>query len=209
MRELGAALAAALAAATVLSGHAAAPAERTLAAELQIVAADLERLRTEDLSAPHRRGLSNRVRGSLSYLPVLARRWTVIAGAEAEGIVEEVRGLRHRFEQANYDGLQAALDELVHRVPLDITGLRVTDASAKDRAEAGEIYRTLCRGCHEQPDLARENPAYDLFEQARSVPAREFIARLLGGVRGTPEIGLENPLTDRELAGLYAYLKNQ
>jgi len=198
--------AAALVVATALAGDAATSPERRFAVELQIVAGDLARLRTQDLPARQRRGLNHRIRSSLSYLPVLARLRTGSTGADDDNVVEKVRGLRSRFERADYSHLQASLDDLVRRVPLDIDGLRVADADDEDRADGGEIYATLCRGCHENPDPNRDNPAYNLFEQARALPEREFIARLLGGVRGTPAIGLENPFTDRELAGLYAYL---
>ena len=51
-----------------------------------------------------------------------------------------------------------------------------------------------------------ENPAEPLDRVARTLPRDEFLARMLLGVRGTPEIGLANPLTPYEIGAIRRFL---
>ena len=41
---------------------------------------------------------------------------------------------------------------------------------------------------------------------ARDLPPEEFFARMLLGVRGTPDIGLSNPLTTLEIGAMTRFL---
>ena len=43
-------------------------------------------------------------------------------------------------------------------------------------------------------------------EMERQLPPDEFLARMLPGVRGTPEIGLSNPLTTLEIGAMARFL---
>lgn len=72
----------------------------------------------------------------------------------------------------------------------------------------GRIYQRYCAGCHTHPDRTAENPADSLFAMAQRQPLNEFLARMLVGVHGTPEISLRNPLSDRDIAGMTAYLRS-
>ena len=65
---------------------------------------------------------------------------------------------------------------------------------------------SVCHGCHVAPAAGSENPAEPLDRMARTLPHDEFFARMLLGVRGTPEIGLSNPLTAFEIGAMRRFL---
>ena len=76
----------------------------------------------------------------------------------------------------------------------------------EDEREAGAVYRQLCHGCHVAAAPGAENPAEPLDRMARTLPRDEFLARMLLGIRGTPEIGLANPLTPFEIGAMTRFL---
>lgn len=191
--------------AAIFSCHAAEP-ERRFPVELAILAGDAQALLGQGLTAKHRRGLRARVAGSLSGLRLLARQYSQSRDKEPTLLLERIRALRNDFAAGRLARFAQAAHALAASYPLDTTGLRPSDASAADRKAGAHIYRTLCMGCHEHPDRSRDVPAEDLFAMAKRLPQREFIARLSGGIRGTPAVALHNPFSDPEMAGLAAFL---
>jgi hypothetical protein len=49
---------------------------------------------------------------------------------------------------------------------------------------------------------AQRLPAYQLAEMAKTMTPKEFLARLINGVRGTADTVLANPLTLGQVRGL-------
>jgi len=182
------------------------PPVRRFAVELQILAGDARVLTRPGLTASRRRGLQARIAGSLSSLRLLARQYLQAVDRRSPHLLDDVDALRQAHQAGRLKRLARGSAALVQRYPLDTHGLRAADATEQDRAAGRRIYRHLCMGCHAHPDPSRDNPAPDLFKMARQLPEREFIARLVGGVHGTPAVALHNPFTDAQLAGLAAFL---
>ena len=59
------------------------------------------------------------------------------------------------------------------------------------------------------PGADSENPAERLDDMARNLSREEFLARMLLGVRGTPEIGLSNPLTALEIGAMTRFFLSE
>lgn len=178
---------------------------RRFTAELEIVAGDVRLLRAPTTPAHHRRGLRARISSALGLMPLLARQYLQERTESRPELLNRIRDLRGAYREEDLSRVAAELDALRADYPLDLGGLRPADATAQQIADAVALHQSLCAACHDHPDLSRDNPAYNLFVQSKSVPETEFIARMLGGVRGTPEIGLRNSLSDGDIAGLFAF----
>lgn len=189
----------AFAAAAVFSAAAAAQDEhrRRLAAELIVMAGDVRRMASGAEPALHMEGLRARLAGALSSLPLLLR--------HAGGDTDAVPALRAALARGDWRALGAALGALQRKYPLDLTGLLPKEANP-ERLRLGEaIHKQSCAGCHDIPLTATKLPAFNLFEQIRSMPRAEFAARLLIGVRGDRSTAWRNPFSDLELGALMAY----
>jgi mono/diheme cytochrome c family protein len=201
-------LTAAVLAAAVISSSVAAEPVRRFTVELAILAGDAKALVHIERNAIHRQGLEARIKSSLGTLRWLAREYLAARNDRSSTLLEQVAALRRTFAAADYRQLARRAVALARQYPLDTDGLRPDQARPEDVQAGRRLYRRLCMGCHEHPDSTRPNPAQDLFQMAKRLPEREFIARLVGGIRGTPAVGLHNPLSDAEIAGLAAYLKH-
>ncbi|NEX22451.1 cytochrome c [Thiorhodococcus mannitoliphagus] len=178
---------------------------RRFAVELAVLAGDVRLLRQSGLPETHRRGLSDRVASALGFIGLLGREALQASKRHDPELSEEIARLRLCFAAGDLAGSAVILGRLVKRFPLDTRSfLPVTTIPAR-LARGRELYESTCRACHIAPDTRRRNPARDLFQDARTMPAREFLARLIGGVRGVPQTGLENPLSDEDLRALLAW----
>lgn len=190
-----------IAAALLAGGLTAAAAEehrRLLAAELEVMAGDLRRLREEAPGAREAAGLRQRIAGALAALPLLLRR----AGAEAGA----ARPLRAALARGDWAALAAALHALRQRHPLTTAALDVTP-TPQTLALGSAIHAQACAACHDAPRTDAELPARNLFEEARRLPRAEFVARLIVGVRGDRSTAWRNPFSDLELAALAAHYR--
>ncbi len=181
--------------------------ERRFPVELAVLAGDARLYLAPGLSAPRRRGLAARMQSNLGSLRLLAREYAQARGGDPHSLARAVDALRRAFAAGRMPAFAATAAALAARHPLPLSGLRPEQASPRDIAAGRRIYATACRACHAYPDRRRDNPAGNLFRLARAVPERELMARLIGGVHGTPAVALHNPFSDAELAGLAAYLK--
>lgn len=193
----------AFAAVAVFSAAAAAQGEhqRRLAAELIVMAGDVRRMASATEPALHREGLQARLAGALSSLPLLLRR--------ANGDANAVSALRAALERRDWRALGAALESLKRKYPLDLAGLLPQKATPERLRLGAAIHRQACAGCHDAPAADTPLPAFNLFEQARTMPRTEFAARLLIGVRGDRSTAWRNPFSDLELGALMAYYENE
>jgi len=179
---------------------------RRAGAELQVLIGDLGRLEQPALPEKQVRGLKARIRGTLAALPLLLRLADQEQGRAP--IPMSAGKLVESFGAGPDAGLQRRLRMLAERYPFRGTGILPASASPRRLSLARELHQTLCAACHDTPDLDRERPAFNLFLQARSMPLREFAARMLVGIRGDAVTGVDNPFTDEELAALIAFYRN-
>jgi cytochrome c5 len=178
---------------------------RRFAMEIEVLAGDLRLLRQSGLPEHHRRGLTDRVASALGYIGLLAREALQASNRQDPELSEEISRLRLSFSAEDLAGSEMILRRIGQHYPLDARSFLPVVATPTRLARGRELYDSTCRACHVAPDTARRNPARDLFKDAKTMPAKEFLARLMGGVRGVPETGLENPLSDEDLRALLAW----
>jgi len=189
-----------------LPAQSAAAADRELGVQLALIAGDASML-VDPATPPQRRvALSARIRSSLGSLGMTARRAAEAEGRANPDLAAGIRALRALFAAGDFAAFLRQAGRLAATYAPDVSyfePLAVTPA----RLEAGRsIYRQYCLGCHEGPRSGGIAP--DLFHMARTVPRKEFLARLLGGIYGDRTTGLANPFSDEELASLAAYFLN-
>lgn len=175
--------------------------------ELEVFAANAGVLLDPTISVAYKQGLRLRMAGALGYMRFLTREYHQTFARSDKNLLTDVAQLRRLFKQAKWQTLARQSKMLAKRYPLKLARLDPDKADAQAIASGRHIYRHLCLGCHEHPDKTQAVPASDLFAMAKTKPVRELMARLIAGVHGTPAVALRNPFSDRELAGLAAYLK--
>ncbi|GAB4165369.1 MAG: hypothetical protein OHK0026_03520 [Rhodocyclaceae bacterium] len=168
---------------------------RRLGAELVVMAGDARRLTA---APPHgQEGLRRRLAGALSSLPVLLR--------QAGGDATVVAGLRELLARGDWNALAGALAALRRRHRLDLRGILPAPPTPQRLRRGEAIHRQACAACHDAPQADAALPASNLFEMARGMPAEEFAARLLNGVRGDASTALANPFGALDLSALLAW----
>lgn len=180
---------------------------RLCSAELLVMRGDLVQLQDAGTDDERRGVLQDRLAAALGTLAWLCRRYAEAHGEPTAPVVRWVHGLRERFESRDWAEFANGLDRLIERLPFSPGALHPARADSTDVETGARLYRSYCAGCHDQPDQAHPFAADVLFTMARRQPLDEFLARMLLGVHGTPAISLRNPLSDRDIAGLTAYLR--
>lgn len=190
-------------------GHAQGEHARRVAAELLVLRGDLRRLSDDDFSSQQKIGLSDRIRGSLAGLDLLLRFADQEGGRTPQPQThgEKVDALRRSFDIGSLRDHDNDLDRLIAAFPLKTAILTPSKATAGQLSSARKLHDELCAGCHDQPDLEVERPAYNLFGEARRLSPAEFTARMLVGVRGDRITGIDNPLTDPQIGNLFAFYR--
>ena len=179
-------------------------------AELLVTHADARRFHRTDTSDPRSRGLHDRISAALATLPLTCRRYAAAVSmhsAEEGGFIAGVRQLRELFGPDTGDRFLSSLGKLAGDAPFETRYFLLDKKGDADEREAGEVYRQHCHGCHNARVPGSANPAEPLHEMERQLPPDEFFARMLLGVRGTPEIGLSNPLTTLEIGAMARFLR--
>ncbi|MDZ7663319.1 cytochrome c [Thiohalophilus sp.] len=179
---------------------------RRFAAEIAVMRGDVEQLRAADTRPLHRRGLRARLESSLSLLGMLARQQAQERGVAPARLLARVATLRDAYRQDNLERLRDNLRTLMRDYPLSLPEWDDPAITPARLAAGRKLYETLCLACHHHPYQDRENPAYNLFRQARNEPREIFAARLYGGVRGVPATSLDNPLSIEEMTALLVWL---
>ena len=178
-------------------------------AELLVLHADARKYFRTEPNDPRSRGLRNRISAALATLPLTCRRYasasSKLSGSDGR-FIARIRQLPELF--GSEDGLLflSSVEELSGDAPFDPSYFVLDREGSEDEREAGEVYRRLCHGCHVVPVPGSENPAEPLDRMARDLPPEEFFARMLLGIRGTPDIGLSNPLTTLEIGAMTRFL---
>lgn len=174
--------------------------------ELEVLAANAHDLLTQTMGARQKHGLRLRMASSLGTLQFLARQYLQATHQSDKGLLDKIDRLRQELKNDEIMSLARDSRRLTREYPAILVGLTPGDASHRDIATGQRIYQHLCLGCHEHPDTSQAIPATSLFDMADKLPLREFIARLVTGVHGTPAVALHNPFSDQEIAGLAAFL---
>ena len=170
--------------------------DRALRVDVAVLQGDARLLR--------RTGLQARIASILGTLDMTARARNN-HNPSTQIPLPDFAALRADFRQGRPERFLRSATSLAAALPLDTTYF-VPLVPTPQRARTGEdLYRTLCIGCHQYTDPHAANPAPNLFDMARSTPATEFVARMLGGVHGVPRTTLKNPFSDEEIAGLMVY----
>jgi len=186
---------------------------RRAGAELHVLLGDVRKLRefattkTDSSTPPDtsliEKGLVDRIRGSLAVIDILFRLADQETSRLPVSYATLVQSALKYVENERWGRLEELLSEINPLFPLRQPDL---PDSKKLRESSRELHERMCAGCHDNPARQVERPAYNLYRQSRSSTDIEFFARMLIGVRGDRVTGIDNPLTDVELAGLiYLY----
>ena len=184
-------------------------------AELVVVRADAKRLASSELEPHLATGLNNRIAAAVGTLPYLCRRYinavtsggNAVVPARSSDFISAIRELATLAD--NPAELVTRIDSLVQMAPFNIARFTINRAGDTDESAMEAVYQQYCHGCHTATDTASENPAYSLRSMANEQSDEEFYSRMLLGVRGTPEIGLSNPLTPMEIGAMARYLRTE
>jgi hypothetical protein len=174
--------------------------------ELEVLAANAHDLLTQPMGVRQKHGLRLRMASSLGTLRFLARQYLLATHKPENGLLGKIDLLRKDLGNDEIMLLARDSRRLTREYPVILVGLTPGDADSRDLATGHRIYQHLCLGCHEYPDTRRAVPATNLFNMAAKLPPREFMARLITGVHGKPAVALHNPFSNREIAGLAAFL---
>ena len=178
---------------------------RRAGAELLVLRGDVERLIRNEVSEQQRKGLRERILGGLSSLPLLLR-----TAAQEQGRKKPLAGaaaMRDLLERERLTELARRIELLSGDYPFRGTGILPANPTIQRISTARRLHKEYCAACHDSPYLETERPAFNLFSQARGTGLREFAARMIVGVRGDALTGLDNPLTDEEIASLIAFYR--
>ncbi len=144
---------------------------------------------------------------ALATLPELCRRYQALEHGiptDSAKFISDIRELQQTKSEIELLALEEKIEPVLRFAPFDVDKFRIF--TEERIVEAGKVYQEYCASCHQFPNLDTPNPAYSLYEMARQQDEHEFLARMLLGVKGTPEIGLSNPLTLTEIGAMRAYL---
>ena len=179
---------------------------RLCSAQLIVLQGDLRQLLNQSTSAKHREGYRQRMTGALGTLNWLCRQYASLHKTSSSKYQRDIKQLQTSFNKEEWNKTRLVLDNLIRQMPLSLKGLKAEEAKTESINTGKELYKSYCQACHKQPDLNQARPAYSLFKMAKALSNKEFIARMVVGVHGTPEIALQNPLTDDDISGMYNYL---
>ena len=176
---------------------------RLCSAELIVLEGDLKKFLKQSTPAKQREGYKQRMAGALGTLNWLCRQYAALHDIDSSKLQFDIKQLQGAFKEKNWNRSKQLLSLLIPQMPLSIKGLKPEDASTEAIQTGKGIYKSYCQACHKQADFTQARPAYSLFKMAKNLTQKEFIARMIVGVHGTPEIALQNPLTDDDIAGMY------
>ncbi|WP_435686143.1 hypothetical protein [Sedimenticola selenatireducens] len=181
--------------------------QRRFAVELALLAGDSRLLVEEKLSAEKRQWIEGRITSSLNVLPLLARYYLQESGLDEASLLDQIEGLQLRVVGSN--ALFKAAGEMSQRFPIRFPVDLQQPLDSLTKYQTASDYQQLCLGCHiaPAPDTSVVIGNFGAF--ARSIPDDEWLARLLGGLRGDSYTAYENPFSDAEISGFYRYIRDE
>lgn len=174
--------------------------------ELALLAGDSRLLQDERLSSGKRAWIEGRVTGELNLLSLLVR---YAAREQGESLAELSReiGRLPRLRQQPAE-LQRAAEAMSERYPVPFRVDLQQPLTSDQLARSESLYNRLCLGCHATPAGEHSVIVGTLGSFSRSMSDDEWLARMLGGLRGDAYTGLENPFSDSDIARLFRYTRD-
>ncbi|AKH19077.1 c-type cytochrome [Sedimenticola thiotaurini] len=181
--------------------------QRRFTVELALLAGDSRLLQEESLSVEKRRWIEGRITSALNVLPLLARQFLEESGLTDNSLLERLGGLQQ--QRPGSVALLTAARELSQQFPIPFPVDFQQPLGVSAESEIKTVYQQLCLGCHitSAPESSVVIGNFGSF--ARSMPDSEWLARLLGGLRGDAYTGYENPFSDAEIAALFRYTRDE
>jgi len=180
---------------------------RIAASELLIVSADIQRLSGNQYTDIQKQGLAERIAGGLAGLEILLRLADQEKGSGTSQYGAIIRHLRGQIARNEYSAAVETLVPLLKSHPLRAPGITTAQPTGQAIDQARAHHEELCAGCHDDPELDTNRPAYNLYSEVRKMQLAEFTARMIIGIRGDRITGITNPFTDAELAALIAFYR--
>ena len=170
-------------------------------AELLIVQGDLQRLIFLDhLSPDERLGLEGRIGSALGGIEWLALEYEALTKSTVSR--DALQRLQESWLTRDLASALERVSGLARNHSLNVEIFSPDRATLDDVGRVQEIDAQLCQGCHiDSVGAAKILPAYRLQDMTRVISGKEFLARLLSGVRGTAETSLANPLSLGDIRG--------
>ena len=170
-------------------------------AELLIVQGDLQRLIFLDrLSPDERLGLEGRIGSALGGIEWLALEYEALTKSTVSR--DALQRLQESWLTRDLASALERVSGLARNHSLNVEIFSPDRATLDDVGRVQEIDAQLCQGCHiDSVGAAKTLPAYRLQDMTRVISGKEFLARLLSGVRGTAETSLANPLSLGDIRG--------
>ena len=180
---------------------------RRAATELLVLNGDVQKLTNNKLSGLHIKGLKDRIGGGLAGLEIMLRLADQEVGREPVDYTLDLEKIRNSWLAQDITLMSTGLDKLLTTHPFKANAILPAKATKTALAAAKNLHEELCAACHDEPDLEVSRPAFNLFKEARQLPANEFAARMMVGVRGDRVTGIDNPLMDSQISALLHYYK--
>jgi mono/diheme cytochrome c family protein len=180
---------------------------RDFTLELANMAMNARLLGQPGLAATAAARLRDKLDGAIGVLGLLARARAEELRQPDAAVLAVIGRLQAAYRKGGVAAARPLILGLARRYPMDLIGILPLGAGPGRVAAGRALYRRLCMGCHAYTDPRSPVPAPDLFAMGRSMAAPKFVARLIGGVRGTPDTSLIDPLSDFQIAELAAYLR--
>ena len=140
-------------------------------------------------------------------LPLLARYSLQEAGRMDSALVTRLQNLQRLLDAPGTLHKKTLI--LSRQNPLRFSLALPQKLTSLAKSQVTKRYNRLCFGCHAAPAMERSVVVGGLSSFARSMSQNEWLARLIGGLHGDAYAGLENPFTDREIAMLFSYIREQ
>jgi hypothetical protein len=175
--------------------------------ELLIIQGDAHRLLWSDsLSQQEKDGLRLRIESALTGVHWLAAEYSSLTGDAIPNAL--ISRMIRAGSAGEFGKVENLARDLSSRFELNLSVFSSLRATEVDLDNAQEIHQNLCRACH-QADVgsAEQLPAYQLAKMAKTMTPKEFLARLINGVRGTADTVLANPLTLGQVRGLMMFYR--
>ncbi|WP_275099072.1 hypothetical protein [Sedimenticola hydrogenitrophicus] len=161
----------------------------------------------DSLSPVKRAWIEARVINELNILPLLARYYGQEQGADITDLSAQIVALQQTRQQP--PELHEVASRLSGRFPIRFTVDLQRPLKIDEISRTTDSFNQMCLGCHVAPAGDNSVVIGDLGSFSRSMGDQEWLARLLGGVRGDSYTVLENPFSDSDIARFFRYTRDQ
>ncbi|MCW8920383.1 MAG: hypothetical protein OQK68_02795, partial [Sedimenticola sp.] len=181
--------------------------QRRFSVEVALLAGDNRLLLEDGLSSEKRQWIEGRITSSKNVLPLLTRYYVQESGFEGPSLFQQVEALS-RYPVGSH-ALQRAVMEMRERFPVQFAVDLNKPLDSLSKRQVKSDYEEMCLGCHITTAQERSVVIGEFGAFARSMTDDEWLARLLGGLRGDSYTALENPFTDTEITRFFRYIRDE